>query len=131
LDLFRISDFEFRISEMSDLNNAAGDYRHVCQIQRDAGTTNDAQGQPVANFATVATMRAGWKRLTGAELYYARQVQAEATDEITMRWNPDLNPPLNPKDKLVIRGLTFNVLSVENVGLRNWKAVVLAKEKTA
>lgn len=49
-------------------------------------TTQDAYGQPVVGFTTLATVWAAILPLTGARLFAAKQAQSEITLQITIRY---------------------------------------------
>jgi SPP1 family predicted phage head-tail adaptor len=57
-----------------------------------ASPTLDSYGQPVEEWADVATVWARLRPLSGRELYYAQQMHAQTTHEVVTRWRPGIKP---------------------------------------
>lgn len=68
----------------------AGSMRHRVTIQRSALQTADAYGAQVEAWADVKTVWAEVRPLTGSEAWKTKQVQPEATSQVTMRYTSDL-----------------------------------------
>ena len=62
-----------------------GDFRHRIDIQTNTPTRDPNQGE-VASWATTSTVWASVQTLTGKKLEIARQIDAEATVEVRMRY---------------------------------------------
>lgn len=61
--------------------------------------------------------------LVGREYLAAAQVQAENNIKVTMRYRSDLTP----SDRLVIRGDTWNIQSIQNIRFKNRELLLYCK----
>ena len=82
------------------------------------GTTQDANGEPVAGWTDFATVWAGVVDITGREYVAAGATQASAQTKITIRYMPGIVPAMQ-----VIHGV--NVYNVESVLGQDRKQLVL------
>jgi len=91
------------------------------------GTTQDANGEPVAGWTDVATVWAGVVDITGREYVAAGATQASAQTKITIRYMPGIVPAMR-----VVHGLAtgsppvpLTVYNVESVLGQDRKQLVL------
>lgn len=102
-----------------------GRMRHRLEIQR-ATETRDAAGGVVQTWSTLDTRWASIEALTGREYFMAKQVQSDATHRIRLRYYEGLRP----SDRLYhnVQGLTFNIVSLLDVGLldKEWEILAVA-----
>jgi SPP1 family predicted phage head-tail adaptor len=84
----------------------AGQLRHRIAIVRpEANPEEDDYGQPQGAPATVRTCWARVRSLSGKEAEEKRQLAAEATHEVLMRYFDDVEP----SDQVVFDGRTFEI----------------------
>ncbi len=95
------------------------------QIQAVTETRN-AFGETIKTWATVKTVWAAIKPLTGDERLDGQKVVSEVDTRITMRYQPNLLTALN---RLLYCGKTYNVTAVMNTDEANHELIVLAKER--
>lgn len=86
----------------------AGELRRRVTIQQNNGTTTDSEGIPIENWVDVVTVWARVRDLSGREYFAARQVQAEVTTEITIRYRAGLTTKMRAKYGTRI----FDILSI-------------------
>ena len=96
----------------------AGKYNRTVTLQQPAATeTFDTFSQPVQAWVTIGTFSAAIRPLMGREAVAAKQIKAEATHIVEMRYNPAFQ--MNPLDQLVYvkQGVTrtFGVIECLNV----------------
>lgn len=58
-------------------------------------TTQDAYGQPVVGFVTLATVWAAVEPLTGRQLFAAKQAQSEISVKVTIRYRTDVKTSMS------------------------------------
>ena len=91
--------------------------------------TLDSHGQEIDTWnAIVDEWHAEVAPLTGNELFTARQLQAEVTTKITIRYATEV-AALRPKDRMVWGLRVYDILSVRNVGERNDLMELMAVER--
>jgi head-tail adaptor len=95
--------------------------------------TFDSFGQPVPNYTTVGTFWGELIPLRGREAVIAKQVYAEATHTVNMRWlGSGVN--VNPTDRLVRTDTdtgqvrTFGIVSVSDVETKQRLYTMLVQE---
>lgn len=88
-------------------------------------TTQNAYGEPVATWSTLATVWARVEPLSGRELWQAAQVRPDVSHKVTMRHYPGLSP----KHRLKLGSRIFNIDSVLNIEERERLHQVLCKEE--
>ena len=102
----------------------AGELRHWVELWKPTKTTADS-GDVIETYAQVATVPANVKPLTGAELMQARQMSAEVSHAISLRYYAGLGPGW----KIVLGDRTLFATSVVNVDEGNREHQVMATEK--
>jgi SPP1 family predicted phage head-tail adaptor len=85
--------------------------------------TPDSFGQPIQSWTTVGTYWAWVRPLQGRELMHAKQIVAEATHAVSMRWLGNA-VVVKPENQLVMTDSqgtvhTFGSTSVMNIEYRN------------
>jgi SPP1 family predicted phage head-tail adaptor len=85
------------------------DRRVVIQVNTPA---QDAAGELVASWATLATVWAHVEPIAGSERFTAEQVHAEATYRITIRYRSDVGPT----NRITYGGDTYVIESALEVG---------------
>lgn len=101
--------------------------QRVTLQQLPAAETFDSFGQPVQTYQTVGTYWAEVRPLAGQEAYVARQVKAEATHAVTLRYLGS-SLTINPTDRLICKGRTFGIVEIRNVEERNRRYELTVKE---
>jgi SPP1 family predicted phage head-tail adaptor len=86
----------------------AGKLRHRVTIQEDQGTTQDSLGQEIEDWQDVATVWAAVEPLQGREFLEAKQLQAEVTTRIRIRYRSGIEPEM----RVVWGDHTYDVISV-------------------
>lgn len=99
-----------------------GQYRNQVSIEKYT-TTRGTGGQPVKTYAVEATRRAYIEDLSGTEYVNVKQVNAELTHLVKMRYYD-----LSPKDRLDFGGRKFEIVEIKNIGQRNHEIHLLVKE---
>ena len=95
---------------------AAGRFNRRIDLQR-ATTAQDETGQPVETWSTLASVWASWRRASARETLAAAEVAAAVTDVFETRWYSGV-ADLNPKDRLVYAGRTYDIVEVAEIGRR-------------
>jgi SPP1 family predicted phage head-tail adaptor len=95
----------------------AGRHDHRAEIQT-ATTSDDAGGNAVYTWTTVATRWASLQDSGGGELYRAQKVDATIDSVVIFR---EQYEGLTPEDRIVIDGRTFNIKAVLNKSDRTAK----------
>lgn len=72
---------------------AIGHLRHQVTFERPDGPTitQDSFGQVIPNWIAVATTKAKVAGVYGGEMWYGRQVQADVTHLVFVRYNKDIH----------------------------------------
>jgi len=102
---------------------AAGRLRHRVQIEADT-PTRASDGGDVEAWSTVATVWAGIEPLSGREYFTAQQTQSQVTHKITVRYFRGLTAA----HRIKYGSRTFQIEGVRNMGERNAKMELMAKE---
>lgn len=101
--------------------------RHRIHIQVSV-ETQDEFNQPIAVWENlVENVNANVAKLTGQELFEARQLHAESTYRIITRYVKNLH--LTPKHRIVFGEKQFDILSIINLEERNLIFEIMAKER--
>ena len=91
-----------------------GEHRSRVVLQNPASPeTFDSFHQPIANFVTVGTFFAFVRPLVGHELVAAKQIKAQASLAIRMRWMGS-SVVVSPLSRLVYNGRVFGLFDVKN-----------------
>lgn len=89
----------------------AGTMRHQMAIERPVETTGE-YGQVARSWVLVGTVWGAIEPLSGSEIFAARQVQANVTHRVRLRYRAGLTPDM----RLTVNGRTLQIGSVVNVG---------------
>jgi len=102
----------------------AGQFRHRVSVQQLAGG-QDETGQEEAGWAEIAQRWASIEPLSGREFFQGKQLEAEVTVRIRMRYLRGLTP----KMRVVYGARAFDVQHVINVEERNRELELLCIER--
>ena len=106
-----------------------GDLRHRVAIQTNTPTL-DPNGGKVASWATTSTFWASVQTLTGKKLEIARQIDAEATVQVRMRYcGSSGSSQVTIDNRLLFGTRVFEPILVINENERNIMLQILCKEK--
>jgi SPP1 family predicted phage head-tail adaptor len=90
----------------------SGMLKEAVAFQRLTGTTDGAGGFTEAWAAIPATPTRGHvKAMSGGERWHSDRVEASSTHKIVVRYNSSLTT----KDRVVIRGLAYNIRFIDNM----------------
>ncbi len=101
----------------------AGILRHRVTIQR-ATSTKDALGGDVLTWATLATVWAEVRPLSGREAIEAGRISSTANVWITIRYRDDVTPLM----RVSWRGRVFEINQIENQGTADVALVLWCTE---
>lgn len=87
----------------------AGRLRHVVTLERQSAT-QDAMGQRVDVWTTIATVRASIEPLRGKEFIAASGERAELTTRIRIRYSGDVSG-LRPRDRVNHGGNLYDIVA--------------------
>jgi SPP1 family predicted phage head-tail adaptor len=104
-----------------------GKLRQVVTLQNPGPETFDSFRQPVPSWTTIGVFSAQVRPLSGREAIVAKQVKAEASHMITMRY---LGPSvvINPTSRLLYGSRVFGIVQVINVEERHRWYEIVAQE---
>jgi SPP1 family predicted phage head-tail adaptor len=102
-----------------------GRLRHTVTLRRNT-ESRDTDGDVIRTPADLADRQAEIRPLRGRELMEARQVHAEVTHAIEIRYYPGLTA----KDHITWNSRTFEIIEVRNLHERNHQMSLLCKETT-
>jgi SPP1 family predicted phage head-tail adaptor len=106
-----------------------GDLRHRIEIQTNTPTRDPNQGE-VASWATTSTVWASVQTLTGKKLEIARQIDAEATVEVRMRYcGSGGSANVTVDNQLLFGARVLEPFLIVNEHERNIMLLVQCKEK--
>lgn len=94
-------------------------------LQRDTGATKDGAGHTVPNWTTLATCAASFKAVSDAEKFSSSQVNSNISARFVIRYST-LYFDLNPKDRLVFDGKSYDILGVKEIVRRRWFEITAA-----
>jgi SPP1 family predicted phage head-tail adaptor len=103
-----------------------GDLRHRVTLQKKT-ITEDALKQQSEAWVSVATVWAAVEPLSGREYFAAKQVNAEISVRITIRYRKGITPDM----RVVFGDRAFEVLSVVNPKERCESLVLMCREVQA
>lgn len=86
-------------------------------IQRGTAT-RDATNSEVLSWSNFVTLSASRRTASARERLAAQEVGAEIEQVFATRWTPTA-ATVNPKDRLVFDGRTYDIASVEEIGRRD------------
>lgn len=97
----------------------AGKYRQrITLLAPSASESLDAYAEPLVNPITVGTFWARVTPLSGHELVSAKQVKAQATFKVSMRYQGS-SVIVSPLHQFSMNGRTFGIFDVKNVEERD------------
>lgn len=107
----------------------AGPLRQRVTLQSLTETT-DSYGQRVQSWNTLGTYYAEVRQLSGREAVNAKQVKADTTHLVRMRYIGTLfaTPGILPSMRFLFNGIALNILFINNVDNRNREYQILAQE---
>lgn len=79
--------------------------------------TRDEFNEPVKAWATLATRSASYEPLSDGEKFSASETAANASARFRIRWSEAVRD-LNPKDRLVFEGDTWEIVRTKEIGRR-------------
>lgn len=82
-----------------------------------ATIAQDEYGQPIETWADIATVWASWRRASARETLAAAEVAAAVSDVFETRFDSTW-ADLNPKDRLIYNGATYDIIEVAEIGRR-------------
>lgn len=94
----------------------AQEYDRQITLER-YGVTYDEWNQPVAGWTILATVWASWRRASARETLASAEINATATDVFEIHYSSEV-ADLNPKDRLIYEGQTYNIAAVAEIGRR-------------
>lgn len=95
----------------------AGPLDRRITLQRFTYTTDAGSGEQVKVWADLATRWASKRDVSDSERVASAEVSAEIGTRFVIRWETALRD-LNPKDRLVFEGRTYEIVSVKEVDRR-------------
>lgn len=98
-------------------NRQGGNLDRRIQIQR-ATVAPSPYNEPIETWLTVSELWAGVKDVSAGEAYKAAEVDAEISTRFTVRFSHFANG-INPKDRVVWDGKTYNITAVRRVQNRD------------
>lgn len=104
---------------------AAGDLRETVVLQRGASST-DNYGAEILTWADLDTVFASWRRATARETLAAAELTAAVSDVFEIRRSNSV-ASLGPKDRLIWRGRTYDILNVERIGWHGLRIAAVAR----
>lgn len=87
--------------------------------------TQDASGDPVATWTTMATVWAAIEPLRGREALISGGINAELDTRITVRWSP-LLATLSDNDRAVYGSTIYNIVSIAEKNMGHRELEILA-----
>jgi SPP1 family predicted phage head-tail adaptor len=106
-----------------------GDLRHRVSIQTNT-PSKDPNGGEVASWSTTSTVWASVQTLTGRKLEIARQIDAEATVEVRMRYcGSGGSANVTVLNRLLFGTRVFEPFLIVNEHERNIMLLIQCKEK--
>lgn len=86
----------------------------------------DSRGGSSGGYEDYYTCRAYVNNLFGAEYYAARQVGAEETIKLTVRYNAKLDGISTADHRLIFRGQVYDIDHIDNVRFENNTMIISA-----
>jgi SPP1 family predicted phage head-tail adaptor len=87
-------------------------------LERFTFTTDEGSGEQVLTWSTLATVQASKKDVSDSERVASAEVAAEIGTRFQIRWDSSV-ADLNPKDRLVYDGRTYEIVAVKELGRRD------------
>lgn len=89
------------------------DRRITIEREEQVGTTDF--NEPIMDWAELATVWASRHDVSAREAFRAQEVGAELTTRFVIRYSQQV-ADVNPKDRVVFDGRTYNITAVRDVG---------------
>lgn len=109
----------------------SGDLKHTVTIQRQS-TVQDAMGQPLLEWATVATRRVSIEPLAGREFFAASGRDSEITTQMRIRLDA-LIRSVKPSDRVIDHSQSpstvYDIESIINIREANREAILMCKRR--
>ena len=104
----------------------AGELNKRIKIQFNTSASQDAHGNPVANWTTIdnGDLWASIKPISGSESYLATKVVANATHEIRIRKRPGITT----QHRATFKNRVFDINAVMNVDEANEQLLLICAE---
>lgn len=96
---------------------SAGKLDRRITLQRFTSTTAAGSGERVKTWADLATRWASKRDVSDSERVASAEVSAEIGTRFVVRWEK-LLADLNPKDRLVFEGRTYEIVAVKEIDRR-------------
>jgi len=103
---------------------AGGRYRERAVFQRLNAEAVDAYGQPHSAWESLTTVWADLRETTGKERVEAGAVNSAVTGTLRLRYSMDA-ASITAADRVTIRGSTWNIRSVGEVGRKHKQVEML------
>jgi len=95
---------------------SAGDLDRRVTLERFT-TTVDAFNEPVKAWGVLAARAASYHPLSDGERFRAGETAATASARFVIRYSAAV-ADLNPRDRLIFEGVTFQIVRVKEIGRR-------------
>ena len=95
----------------------AGKLDRKIELQRFTATTDPDSGEQVKAWAFLAYASASKMDVSDRERVASSEVAAEIGTRFQVRWTSTL-ADINPKDRLVFEGSTYQIVAVKEIGRR-------------
>jgi len=112
------------------VSSRAGAYRYKASVERDT-PTQDTDGHETPAWAEVATAWCSIEPAEGREFLAGAALVGRQPVDIGMRYDSRFAAMAPDKWRIVYAGVTYDIVSVVNVGGRNIKFAILAATGTA
>lgn len=96
---------------------AAGKLDRRITLQRFTYTTDAGSGEQVKTWADLATRWASKRDASDSERIASAEISAEIGTRFTVHWDSTV-ADLNPKDRLVFDGRTYEIIAVKEIDRR-------------
>lgn len=99
----------------------SGDMNRRITLQR-ATVERNSFNEEIETWGTLATVWARKHDVSAAEAFRAQEVGAQLTARFRIRYS-DTVATLNPRDRLIFNGLTYNITGVREKDMNRWLEV--------
>lgn len=96
---------------------AAGRLERRITLQRFSFSTDPGSGEQTKVWSTLATRWASKRDVSDSERVASAEVAAEIGTRFVVRWHTAIDD-LNPKDRLVFAGRTYEIVAVKEIDRR-------------
>lgn len=95
----------------------AGPLDRRVTIERAQTVQDPGSGQEVETWHGFPPVSASWRRASARETLASAEVSAAVSDVFEIRWSPVV-ADLNPKDRLIYDGRTYDIVEATEIGRR-------------